>query len=261
MRLEQPTYGRTTARKALFDVYTSIALRRVDKILCRTTAHLQYLHSVFHIPIEKLEWVPETTDPAFFSPGQPVQTLELQLPSGQPCIVSAGLEMRDYQTLIAAVRDLPVQLVIAAGSPWSHAQFEGPHNQKLPPNVLVSALKPAQMRELYRAATVVVVPVKPTLRACGMNVVLEGWAMQKPVIATRTVGLVDYITEGETGLFVRPLDAKDLRARITYLRERPDEAERLGRNGRRFVEQQLNVDRYVHGVSQIMSKLMQDRCH
>ncbi len=255
VRLEQPTYGRTLLRQMAFNTFMRAALRRVDLTICRTTAHVQYLNSLFKVPMAALSFAPETTDPVFFSPKAAGKTGTSDLIPPQPYIVSGGLEMRDFPTLIDAVRGLPVHLVIGAGSPWSQLRFV--YDQTLPANVRISSFTLLEMRALYRNAAFVVVPIRPTLRACGMNVVLEGWAMEKAVIVTRSIGQLDYATDNETALFVKPGDVEEMRTKIVYLLEHPEEAERLGRNGRQHVDTNLNVDRFIDIVQQSLMSVLQ----
>lgn len=257
VRLEQPTYGRTLLRQMVFNTFMRAALRRVDLTICRTTAHVQYLNSLFKVPMAALSFAPETTDPLFFSPKAAGTTGTSDLLPPQPYIVSGGLEMRDFPTLIDAVRGIPVHLVIGAGSPWSHLRFV--NAQTLPPNVRISSFTLVEMRELYRNAAFVVVPIRPTLRACGMNVVLEGWAMEKGVIVTRTIGQLDYARDNETVLFVKPGDVEEMRTKIVYLLEHPEEAERLGRNGRQHVDTNLNVDRFMKTVQELLASAVHGR--
>jgi glycosyltransferase involved in cell wall biosynthesis len=255
LRLEQPTYGRTLFRRFIFDSLLRFALKRIDLTLCRTNAHAQMLREVFGASPEKVVFSPETTDDLFFSNTTTPSSCEpVDLPS-TPYIVSAGLEMRDYPTLIAAVRDLPINVIIGAGSPWSKFRFDANSTPELPDNVRVSSFTAAQMRELYRSAAFVVVPIKPTLRACGMNVVLEAWAMERAVIAARTVGLTDYIRQNETGIFVEPGNVEDLRAKILYLLQQPDEVARLGQNGSKQVATDLNLERYLSIVTAVITKI------
>lgn len=251
MRMEQLAYGRSPLKRSLVLSNTRFSLKRVDMTLCRTRAHVQTLVDDLGVCATKVRFVPEPTDPTFFSPAAPVNADERQIVPAGPYIVSAGLEMRDYPTLIEAVRDLPVQLVIAAGSPWSKFRFATDQVPDLPANVHVAAFNPRQMRELYRTTALVVVPVRPTQRACGMNVVLEAWAMERPVIATRTAGLVSYIEDGRTGVFVAPGDVQSLRLQIRRLLERPDEAVVLGAAGRANVCAHSNVDAYVRTVAEV----------
>jgi glycosyltransferase involved in cell wall biosynthesis len=246
LRLEHPTYGRTRLRRWIYRTYYQLAMQRIDLTMCRTRSHVELLKS-WGANEKKVTFVPETTDSAFFSPKSPATTLDsFQLPP-RPYIVSAGLELRDYDTLIEAVDGLPVQVVIGAGSPWSKMGYER-RTENLPANVSVSSFTPLQMRELYRGAEFVVVPVVPTLRACGMNVILEAWAMQKPVIASRTDGLTSYIVDGQTGLFAEPQNAEDLRKKIVYTLAHPEEAREWGMNGWERVTTELNLECYVNEI-------------
>lgn len=257
VRLEQPIYGRTGLRQLVYHLFARFALRRIDRVICRTTAHLQYLNSVVGVPMDSLCFAPESTDPTFYSPETASESLPPTVAPPVPFIVSAGLEMRDYATLVEAVRGQPVHLVIGAGSPWSHFRFDA--TREMPPNVNVSSFSPVQMRDLYRSAAFVVVPVKPTLRACGMNVVLEAWAMGKAVVATRTAGLLDYANDGEDVLFVRPGDVEDMRAKISHLLRHPEAAQRLGENGRRTVQTECNLDSYVALVEEALVSALGDQ--
>jgi glycosyltransferase involved in cell wall biosynthesis len=66
-------------------------------------------------------------------------------------------------------------------------------------------------------------------------------AMGKAIIAADVPLVQEFITAGETGLVVPPGDAAALRAAITGLLERPEEQRRLGRNARRYLEEQLSM--------------------
>ena len=253
VRLDQPTLGKTISRRLFSDLYVHHALKRIDRAGCHSNVQLQYLNSVVGVPLSALGLLPPKVDTRFFSAGHAQRPPDLDV--GGRYILSAGLEMRDYATLIEAARGLPVSLVIAAGSPWSHFRFH--YQRALPPNVHVSSFTPAQMRDLYRSAQFVVVPVKPTLRTCGITVVLESWAMEKGVIASRTVGLLDYAEDGQTVLFVRPGDVEDMRSKISHLLEHPDEAARLGRNGCERVEADLNLDRFMDLIQQFLASALE----
>ena len=68
----------------------------------------------------------------------------------------------------------------------------------------------------------------------------EAHAHGKPVIAGRSGGVPEAVLDGETGLVVEP-DAPDVLAdAVIRLLENPELARRLGENGRRRVEEELN---------------------
>ena len=253
VRMEQPSFGRTEFRRFLYRMLLRFTLPRIDTILCRTEAHVSYLQRNFDLSKTEVFFSPETTDTTFFNPAHPPVALQSLKSLPKPFIVSAGLEMRDYETLISAVEGLPVTALICAGSPWAKVHYR-PSNS-LPENVIVRSFNQLEMRELYRSAAFVVLPVKPTQRACGMNVILEAWSMGKAVIASRTEGLVSYIQDQTTGCFVTPGDIGELRSAIVRLLEDPVETQRLGKNGYQEVRRELNLERYLETVAETIERV------
>lgn len=254
VRLHHPFPGKTPLRSAVYDFYRQYGLPRIDRIMCCTSAHLQYLHNRDRVPLDRLVLLRESVDQQFFRPDAPTAPLPAEILSDEPYIYSSGLELRDYETLIEAVRNLPVQLVISAGSPWSHHTFAR-GVETLPPNVHVSSFSASQRRTLYRGAAFVVVPVLPTLQAAGITVLIEAWAMGKAVIASRTVGLMDYVIDGVNALSVPPSDPAALRERIRFLLDRPEVAEQLGQAGLQTVKREHETGQYVRQVRDTILEL------
>ena len=77
------------------------------------------------------------------------------------------------------------------------------------------------------------------------NVILEGMAMGKPVIATAVGGNPELVVPGYTGLLVPPQDAHALAKAIVRLVRSPHEARAMGLAGRQRIEQQFGLDRMV----------------
>ena len=80
--------------------------------------------------------------------------------------------------------------------------------------------------------------------------------MGKAVICSRTKGQLDIIQDGRTGLFVPPSDPKALRDAIQYLWEHPDEAERMGKEGRKYVEENHTLDQFVCSLKRIVEQVI-----
>lgn len=247
VRMESPIFGSTNFRRLVFKAVLRFSARRMNTILNRTQAHVSYLYQQVGLSGTEAFFAPETTDTVFFNCKTPeVKQSTLEFLTG-PYLVSAGLEMRDYETLISAVRGLPITALICAGSPWAKVSYSVTEGE-LPENVIVRSFNALEMRELYRSAAFVVLPIKPTLRACGMNVVLEAWAMGRAVIASQTEGLQSYIEDKTTGYFVTPESVPELRSAIQQLILDPSEAQRLGENGYQKVTQELCMERYIETV-------------
>jgi glycosyltransferase involved in cell wall biosynthesis len=65
--------------------------------------------------------------------------------------------------------------------------------------------------------------------------VTEALASGRPVVATCVDGVVDVVRPGATGLLAPPRDPAALAACVSWMLDHPDEACRMGQQGRRFV--------------------------
>ncbi|WP_198374092.1 glycosyltransferase family 4 protein [Neoroseomonas rubea] len=168
-------------------------------------------------------------------------------------IASAGAANRDYATLVDAVRDLPVTLRIAADSTWVPVATKEASPQ-LPPNVEMRSYgNYAGLRELYRRARLVVVPLHPARHACGYAVIAEAMAMGRAVIATLTEVPPDFLVPGISGLFTQPHDVEGLRATIQRLLDAPEEAAEMGRNARTAMEQSHSLEAYCDRLEKVVA--------
>lgn len=90
-----------------------------------------------------------------------------------------------------------------------------------------------ELAPLYRRASVFVLP--SLMDSFGM-VVIEAMASGTPVIVSENTGAKDAVREGVDGFVVPVRDVDALTERIRYLRDRPAEVERMGRNARTQAE-------------------------
>jgi glycosyltransferase involved in cell wall biosynthesis len=172
-------------------------------------------------------------------------------------ICTAGLERRDYPTLMRAVEGLDVDVVIAAASPWS-TWADSSTGTEPPANVDIRRLDLFDLRQLYADAAFVVMPLEEVDFQAGITTILEAMAMSRAVVCSRTAGQDDTIVEGETGRYVPPGDADALRSAIVALLDDPAEAERLGRGGRSWVEQHASIERYADRLAGWVAVLRSD---
>jgi glycosyltransferase involved in cell wall biosynthesis len=158
------------------------------------------------IPEEKTDFVYDSVDHRFFQPENiPVEDY----------ILAIGQEQRDYKTLIEAVDGTGLKLIICASSPWSSHRLEI-HNSSAEVTV-VKGISYLELKNLYARARLVVVPLFDSNYAAGVNTMLEAMAMGKPMIVTQSKGIVDYLTHDETGRFVSPARADEMRQAILSL--------------------------------------------
>ncbi len=209
----------------------------VDTFLVYSTWQKRFIEERWHVQPERVAFTPFMVDATFFSPGQ----VSAQ---PRPMICSAGLECRDYPTLIEVAHGLDVEIVIAAGSPFSKRR-DSTEQVTIPANVTVNRLTQFELRQLYADSRFVVVPLYNVDFQAGVTVILEAMAMAKAVICSGTPGQTDVVIEGETGLYVPPEDPKALRKAIDYLLTNPQVAERMGQAGRCRVEREMSLDCYT----------------
>ena len=197
---------------------------------------------------ERVVLTPFMVDTKFFSPGpSPV--------NARPVLCSAGLEFRDYPTLIDAVRGLDVRVVLAAASPWSK-RSDTSAVADLPDNVEVERLRLDELRELYAIVDLVVVPVVETDFQAGITTILEAMAMGKPVICTRTTGQTDTVVDGETGIYAPPGDAVALRAAIVRLLGDEALRARLGAAARLWAVEHAELDMYTRRLGRDVARAL-----
>jgi hypothetical protein len=88
---------------------------------------------------------------------------------------------------------------------------------------------------------------------------LEGMASGKPVIVTRSGGLIESVVDGVTGFLIPKEDDRMLANRLTTLLRYPDLAERMGQAGRRHVEEHFSRQRMAAEVADLYSDALASR--
>ena len=114
-------------------------------------------------------------------------------------ICAVGQELRDYPTLVEAVRGLDVDVVIAAASPWSKRAGQLRRASTSRRTSTSRGFDLFDLRQLYADAAFVVVPLQETDFQAGITTILEAMSMGRAVVCTRTTGQTDTIVDGETG--------------------------------------------------------------
>jgi len=223
--------------------------RQMDALFVYSQLQKEYGVRELGIPTAKLHFIPFHADTKFYRPMLP------SIDAPERMISGAGLEWRDYPTLIEAVRGMPVELRLGAASPWSKHQNET-EKIALPPNVMAQRYEYFDLRQLYADSRFVVVPLYQNDFQAGITTILEGMAMGKAIISTRTEGSAGAIRDGENGILVPPGDTAAWRDAITRLLDNPGIAERMGHIGRQDMEQHMSLDHWVESIAQVVEKLV-----
>lgn len=215
---------------------------RVDGWICVTNHQAVLLRQLLGRAAPPVIAVSQGVDTRYFDP-------ETANPEQVPgYILSVGAEMRDYPLLLEAVRDLPVETVIQASSAWM-TTLRG-SLQRLPSNVTPRSerLTYGELRDLYRNALLVVVPLHDTPQAAGITTILEAMSMRRCVIATRSRGLPDILIPDQTGAISEP-SAAALAASISTLSASPQRREALAETGRDAVVAAVSIEEHARQVT------------
>lgn len=148
---------------------------------------------------------------------------------------------RDWATLVRAWSlDLPpLKIVTNLPVPAAPANVEvvcGDWRKRL--------LTDNEVRDLYRRALFMVVPVRDTMQPSGQSACLQAMACGKPVVLSDMAGLwePDLMRHGENVLLVRPGDAGALSDAAHRLAKSAELRVSLGRGARHVIESDLNTD-------------------
>ncbi len=234
------------AKKSL--LIRSLGLARgVDEVLVYATHQLHVAQDLFNHPGHRVRLIDFMVDTSFFRPSGST----ISRPNERPLLCSAGLEFRDYPTLINAVGRLDVDLVIASASQWSR-RAEITHDIDLPPNVTIGAFSHCELRDLFARADIAVVPLQPADFQAGITTILEAMATELPVVCTDTVGQIDVVVEGVNGRYVPPGDVGIMRRVIQEMIDDPVASREMGLNGRRLVSERADVRDYANLFADIV---------
>lgn len=147
---------------------------------------------------------------------------------------------RDWGTLLRAFAEVSDRCDLEIVGRKTIAP-EDRNEAPIPPNVkLIPYMPIKQLGQRVEEARFAILPLPERNQSLGQLSVLFLMAMGKAVIAGEVIGVVDYIEDGVTGLFYMPGDYKDLAVQIKKLLDDPDMAVRVGKNGRKAVEEKFN---------------------
>ena len=230
----------STGKKRLF-FRTLHADRQIDTLFVYARTQLDFAREQLAISPDRLRLIHFHADARFYRPMRDVSVNPHQ-------ISAAGLEWRDYPTLIAAVESTPdLQVRLAAASPWSKHSNET-ENRALPANVDARRYEYNELRTLYASSAFVVVPLYENDFQAGITSMLEAMAIGKAIVVTATTGQRDVVVDGENGLTVAAGDVKGWRTAIARLQSDTDLRDRLGVNARQWIEKNATLEVWVDHI-------------
>jgi glycosyltransferase involved in cell wall biosynthesis len=150
--------------------------------------------------------------------------------------LAAGRDSRDWNTLAQAANGLDMEVVVTGP-----AALREPGPLRVGPQV-----SGEPFFALLEGAAAIVLPFSRTDRSVGLISMLAAMSVGKPIVATRSAGVEDYVTE-ETGIVVPPGDASALRRALIELSE-PTVAHELGQSALEAARTHFSLERFVREV-------------
>jgi len=210
-------------------------------------AEASAITSMFKIPDARAHSNAFGVDTRFWTPADS--------PAGGDYILAVGNDARrDYATLVVAAAswEMPVKIL-------TKRTIEGP----LPANIEIinaswhrPAVTDLELRDLYRGAAVVVVPVIESVQPSGQSVALQAMSCGRPVVLSRTSGLwtgADF-SDGAELVFVDCGSGAALADAVQKLLNQPRETELLARNARARVVERGDISGFVNRLAKICEK-------
>lgn len=220
------------------------AISRAVKLFCVVSEHeLEVFPRTWGLSPDRVVYTP-----FYYTLGEE----ELAAPvSDDGGVFAGGNPMRDYVTLIEAMRGLAVPTTIATNRP------EVLGYPSIPDHVKVGPVPHDEYVRLLRAAAVVVVPLQPrTVRSGGEQTYLNAMALGKVTIVTDSPGAADYITSGETGIIVPASNPEALAEAIAWATDpaNREAARRMGQAARDHVLSRFGPDQWVDRLLEIADR-------
>jgi glycosyltransferase involved in cell wall biosynthesis len=237
-----PHYAR---RKRLQDR----VLPYIDKVIVFGQVQLDYLREVYGDRVDAV-FLPIRIDTDFYCPGHTPPA-----PDGKPYVLSVGGDLsRDFATLVKAVQ---------VCRSWGRHDFRCLIKTHLPVaaeapgvEVLRDQVSWTDLRELYRGAAVVALPLADTVSAGGITTLLEAMAVGRPVVTSASRGIRDYVKDGDTALVVPTSDPEAMARAILQTLDNRATAEQLGRNARNAVVERCANRVYAHSLADILREVL-----
>ena len=161
-------------------------------------------------------------------------------------------KIKGVMTLLTALKDVSGTLVIA-GEGEARAMVEREVEKQNLDVKLVGFRSGTELHDLIRGSRCVVVPSE-CYETFGL-VILEAYALEKPVIASRIGGIPEVVRDRETGLLFEAGNALELTQAMQWMRTHPAEAVKMGQFGRMMAGEVFGKERHYNKIMSIYNKV------
>jgi glycosyltransferase involved in cell wall biosynthesis len=158
-------------------------------------------------------------------------------------------EEKGVDTFIDAAKDLNLKFKIIGEGPMKESLSQKVRSQNIRNVEFLGYRTGTDLQEEMKKSMFTVLPSK-----CYENnprIVMEAFALAKPVVGSRIGGIPELVKDNDTGLTFQSGNANDLRSKIEYLLNNPDKIFEMGKNARDFAEKELNAGKHYKKLMEI----------
>lgn len=218
------------------------AFSTIDRFVVFSTMERQLYSERFEIPVERFTFVP-------WGVSAPIE-VPLERKFDHPYVAAAGGEARDYRTLCEAARLLPhVRFVIVVR----------PNNLDgidVPENVIVHVNLPFHDTwSIVWHAELALIPLRSQTSPNGLVTLVGGMHLGKAQVVTDSIGLHDYMEDGENVRLVPPNEPIALAEAITELLDDKALRDKLAKNGKVFATERCSEQATIEAFRQLVKEM------
>jgi glycosyltransferase involved in cell wall biosynthesis len=223
-----------------------LAIPGIDYFCCTSTEEEAIYSRMFHIPRERVLFLPLA---------QALPSSDSQGFCSKDYIFSFGNSDRDFDTLIRAVADMNIPLVIL--SQRYQPSFPLPQQVRL----LREFIPESELIRWIAESRMVVIPLFDYRVSAGQVSLLLAMSLKRPVIVSRNMATIEYAVHDVTARFYDPGDVSDLQDQIDYLWNNRFQAEEIAARAQmanRHIEK-LRNDRFSWLLQQCKARFSENR--
>lgn len=168
--------------------------------------------------------------------------------------ISTGKENRDFATLLKAFAETGLPIDIYTTRDKSYEQLLKQYTSYT--NIrahFTGGIIPHQLAIEVCRSKVVVICCLDFPYTVGLTTLVEALALGLPVICSRNPKFEMDIEKEEAGIYVDYNDTEGWKKAISYLHTHPEEAQRMGANGRKLTEREYNLEHYSRELAEILT--------
>jgi glycosyltransferase involved in cell wall biosynthesis len=219
---------------------------------------------VNHFPPEKIISIPTGTDLNRFNPDRVKGNIreELGIDQDTPLVGSISIirTEKGYPYFLEAAQEIlkvkpEARFLIVGYEPKGDTLAQEVRRQGLDDRVFMPGLREDIPDILARLDVFVLC----SLREAFGQAIAQALAMERPVVATNVGGIPELIKNNQTGLLVPPADSKALAKAILELLENRKKALKLGKNGRRLIEEKFSQKAMIDKIEVLYQELLYKR--